>query len=209
MERSCYNCGDKSHLSQFCDKKQKYTRCTDCNNVAFARRHHKENCRNKNFQSEFLATSYVAITPILGICLPNGAGMSMVGGQPLENGTNILYSNYKGLLTMNNDECWFHGIPGNKYVISMVDADEKPRALFYVGNSLVINGYYHISASGMVKYNPFVQQNAVGRSLCDVKMGSNDAVIQMTVKWCGRSYNFDAHKNGIVYIDPIKGKVQA
>lgn len=207
MDRVCYNCGDKSHISRFCDKKQNYNRCTECNNVCFGRRQHKENCGSKDFRSEYLATNYVAIEPIIGIKLHNVAGISMANGQALENGAHILYASCNGLVKMIDDEFWLNGVPGNNYTISFVDGNGKPRGIFRVNNTLVINDYYNISADGMVKYDPFTNQKTVGKSLCDVKMESNDDVIQMTIKWCGRSFDFNVHRDVMVYIDPIRTKV--
>lgn len=205
MDRRCYNCGEKSHVSRFCDKPQRYSRCVGCENVCLARSHHKINCDNGDFRSEFLATNYVSIAPIVGF----NFGKVMARGHPLEDGAKILYADYQGLLERKNDEYWFHGVQGQKYVISIIDGDEKPRAMFYVGNSLIINDYYHISATGMMKYDPAVKQRAVGRSLCDLKVESTDAIVQMCIKWYNRSYHFDVHQNRVVYIDPTEEQVKA
>lgn len=52
MASSVYNCNSTEHLSKFCTKPQKYSRCPNCKNVCFSEFSHKNNCRSTNFISE-------------------------------------------------------------------------------------------------------------------------------------------------------------
>lgn len=207
MNRFCYNCGDKSHISRFCEKKQRISRCPECDAICLNGKKHKYGCGNTDFKSVFLANNYVVITPIIGIKFLSVPGVSMVDNFPIEEGTKLLFG--PSLLERKNDVFWFNGDPDENYVISIIDGNDIRRAMFDIGNFLIVNKYYHISAAGKMLYDPFIKQHTIGRSVINLKVHSVDDAIQMHIEWSGRSFYFDAYQNGMVYIDPAKKKIQA
>lgn len=111
-------------------------------------------------------------------------------------------SNGKGLLKLVNEAYCFYGMRGNTYKIAVMDDKNHRRVLFDVGNSLVVNNYYHIDADGNVEFNPFSQQNVDSENVFDLKVHPSSDPFKMRIKWCDRFYYFDVFNNGLLHIDP-------
>lgn len=205
----CYNCGQDSHISRFCPKKQKYNRCESCENVCFNESAHKAECNMKNFRSQMINPTETVCTAstILEIMFRNMDNVFVVtptGDKPIV-GTLWFPAHNLQLRLEDKTLVWTGTHENTVNIMTIVDKNEKRLICIDVNDKfLKINHYYKISSTGVVSYNRSLEPNVFGASHCEVKVEATDDVMNLRLKWNGGIYFVDVYPDGAYLKDPIE-----
>lgn len=126
----CFNCGDSNHISKYCQKPQRYTRCVVCE-CAFT---HKHWCTNKSFQSQVLRSTVrssveimIEFSGIVQILVVDQGVEKAIENTPLflVNQNAFLKSNFPTPSPMKRLTCTFACEPYQMFEVNLVDESEN------------------------------------------------------------------------------------
>lgn len=202
----CFNCGENSHISMHCTKQQKYSRCSECENVCFTGQAHKENCGNKEFRSKKIvpSNSVVELATILEISFKSAENIFVASSNcdKVIGNASLWLPAINLQLRREKNSLVFVGGEGER-TISFVDEKDKHVLKLSIGKFLLINDYYKIWSNGCVQYNRNHMQNSFGRSSCTIKVQA-EYVMCARIKWNGMTYFIDIYPDGVVLKDPFE-----
>lgn len=163
---SCFNCGDRSHISLRCPTAPLYTRCFSCKNVCFSEDGHKRMCENKGFRSVFIGDDVTEISEFLRLDFLRVNEVFLVSSRGLKeiNRAPLWLANLNIQLRRINGGIRFEAANQRTLTVAIIDRHMKRRLKMSVGDHLVINDYYDFSSTGLVKYNRAYAQNELGPS---------------------------------------------
>lgn len=201
----CFNCGENTHQSKFCDKPQKYTRCSRCDNVCFSQSSHKTWCDNSNFVSEIIqpvsANTTIGIVKLVKQCDVSFKSVRSV--KLFYNGND---EDIDDTVFMQESEIRISRIPSDFIQLGMDWQAATARTILIAkkaanhqltklvkivigADHVRLNSYYSFKENGFVDFNANQKQNTNGHYDCCLLVVA-DGRFNVRLQWKNLRYYF-------------------